>query len=211
MCVPKHRRKERPNLEVYSDFYHGFNNVDPMVFPTNDGRDVFPKLGLNDKGTQGYIGDKVKRCDAMPSKSWLKKGAKYIFRGSNPNLELGRKDPESWDAYPDHSRLILNESSNSNLHSVLCNADPLSGSCRYQSTIVLDEDIICAGTCTAGDHPDQIPVSGTLSCECSLDEPRTIRIDQPASSNMPAAWYEYVKDECISLAFPENGNMKAVR
>lgn len=96
-----HRRPERANLEVYSDFYAGFNNVDPMHFPTNDGRDVFPKIGLlGQDGKRNYIGDKVKRCDAMPAKAWLKKGAKYIFRGSSPNLALGKKDPESWDAYP---------------------------------------------------------------------------------------------------------------
>ena len=204
-----HRRKERPNLEVYSDFFSGFNNVDPLDFPTNDGRDAFPKIGLNDKGTWGYIGDRVKRCDDMPARSWLKKGAKYIFRGSSPNLDFGRKDPDSWDQWPDASRLILDETSGSNLYSVLCNAD-VTGSCRYQSTVILSEDIECVGTCTAGDHPDQIPVAGTQPCECSIDEPRTIRIDQPGSSSNPSSWFEYVREPCVHLAIPEQGHAKVV-
>ena len=233
-----HRRAERPNLEVYSDFYAGkciltislkatcfethtspysicfllqlgFNNVDPMYFPTTDGRDVFPKVGLDDKGNRGYIGDRVKLCTDMPTMSWLKKGARYIFRGSSPNLELGRSDPKAWDAYPDASRLVLDETSGSNLYSVLCNADH-TGVCRYESTVILSEDIECTGTCTAGDHPDRTPVSGTYPCECSIDEPRTIRIDQPSSSGLPSSWFEYVKDECVNLAFQESGDMKAV-
>lgn len=185
-----------------------FNNVDPMHFPTNDGRDPFPKIGLDDKGDRGYIGDRVKRCEDMPDKAWLKKGAKYVFRGSSPNLEFGRMDPTSWDAYPDASRLVLDESSGSGLYSRLCNPEPLTGACQYESTVILSEDVACVGTCTAGDHPDTIPVAGQQPCECSIDEPRTIRVDQPSSTGLPSSWYEYMKEECVNFAFPDAGNVK---
>ena len=202
------RREFRPNLEVFSDFLFSDNEVDPMHLPTSDGRDVFPKLGLDDGGRE-YIGDKIKRCDAMPSRQWLRKGAKYVFRGSSPNPEYGRKDPAFWDNHPTIIRIILNSSSN--LHTVLCNADPVTGFCRFKSSVFLTEDIECVGTCIAGES-DDVPISGIQPCECSIDEQRTVRVDNPASVNgsHPSVWYEYVRDECIQMAFPESGYMKSV-
>uniref|UniRef100_A0A7S4S6P4 DUF1501 domain-containing protein n=1 Tax=Ditylum brightwellii TaxID=49249 RepID=A0A7S4S6P4_9STRA len=205
-------QEQRPNLEVYADFFSFENTIDPMMFPTTDGRDVFPKTGLNDGG-RVYIGDKNKRCDAMPPKAWLRKGAKFIFRGSDPNVELGRKDPKYWVdpvwSDPQHySRVILDETSN--LHSELCNADPVTGACRFASTVILANDVDCIGTCNAGEYKQHI--SGLQPCECSIDEIRTVRVDNPATAtgNLPSVWYEYVRDTCVQMAFPEPGYMKAV-
>lgn len=63
-----------------------------MVIPSSEGRDLFPKQTLSVGGEKGYVGDKVQRCDQMPEKAWLKKGAVWEFRETSQSL-LGKQDP----------------------------------------------------------------------------------------------------------------------
>jgi hypothetical protein len=115
----------RSNLEVELDLnVWSSNYIDPMRVTTKDGRDVFPKLGLDDRG-RVYIGDGVKRCDSMPPRSFLKKGAKYRYLGSDSSSELGRADPDWWKDYNDKPKLVLSESSD--LFAALCNANGGTG------------------------------------------------------------------------------------
>lgn len=176
----------------------------PMWLPTSEGRDVFPKLTLdvNHKVSngRGYVGDKVQRCDSMPSKPWLRKGAIYQFR-ENPQSLMGKKDPNSWANDGNANQLVL-DSQQSRLYQQLCNYDLEKEACDFKSTVALGHDIPCTGRCVAG------PTGNARSCECSIDEPRTVILYPP---NSPPVWYEYVKAPCVQLAFPEPGNLRTVR
>eukprot|EP00957_Ditylum_brightwellii_P199668 15221142-Ditylum_brightwellii.AAC.1 len=80
----------------------------------------------------------------------------------------------------------------SNLHSELCNADPVTGACCFASIVILANDVDCIGTCNAREYKQHI--SGLHPCECSIDEIRTVCIGNPATAtgNLPSVWYEYV-------------------
>ncbi len=83
------QQSQRDNIEASWDLGWIGNEIDPMEIPTSEGRDVFPKLQLKKlNGKRGYIGDKVVRCDALPSKQWLKKGATYHFRENSQSCKL---------------------------------------------------------------------------------------------------------------------------
>ncbi len=81
------REDQRDNIEAEWDLGFVPNALDPMELPTSEGRDVFPKTTLNIYDNRGYIGDKVARCDALPPKAWLKKGATYHFRENSQSCE----------------------------------------------------------------------------------------------------------------------------
>ncbi len=90
------RTNERDNIEADWDFGWVVNRLDPMMLPTSEGRDVFPKQTLLVDGKRGYIGDQVvPRCDAQPDKMWLRKGAIWEFRESSQSL-MGKQDPDWW-------------------------------------------------------------------------------------------------------------------
>ncbi|KAL7541734.1 hypothetical protein ACHAXR_011178 [Thalassiosira sp. AJA248-18] len=208
---------QRDNIEALWSLGWIENSVDPMWLPTSEGRDVFPKFTLNVNG-RGYVGDKVQRCDSMPSKDWLRKGAVYQFREDSLNL-MGKKDPNWWarTAQVDDvacssglkspfcsvktTEMILDPEISS-LYAKLCNFNDETGACEFKSTVILDQDIPCAGRCVAG------PTGNSRSCECNIDDPRTVRIVQP---NSPPVWYEYVRAPCVQMSFPENGYLRAVR
>lgn len=192
------------NSEFDFMFDWRFNKIDPMWLPSSNARDVFPKTSLLVDGKRGYIGDKVPRCDAMPSRPWLRKGAVYQFRKS-AQTEMGKQDVDwatkEWVNWP---RMVLDPATSS-LYAKLCNANEL-GECQFKSTVVLDEDLPCDGTCQARSLPWD-GVGFQMPCECSIDEPRTVKVD---NSKAPV-WYEYVRLPCISLAYPEIGNMNTVK
>ena len=70
------------------------NEIDPMRISPKEGRDVFPKLGLDLKNGEKrkFIGDKLQLCEAMPEKSFLSKGATYRYLGSDPIPKMIRAD-----------------------------------------------------------------------------------------------------------------------
>ena len=76
-------------------------------------------------------------------------------------------DPEGWT-----SRLIL-DSSTSTLYQKLCNFNSSTNQCEFKSTVILDEDIPCDGSCDAR----RATWDGlSMPCECSIDEPRTVKL-----------------------------------
>lgn len=83
---------ERDNIEAEWDYGYVRNRIDPMMFPSNEGRDFFPKQTLLVDGKRGYVGDQVPRCDQMPDKAWLHKGAVWEFR-ENSQVLMGKHDP----------------------------------------------------------------------------------------------------------------------
>jgi len=196
---------DRDNIEA--EWSQGWipNRVDPMTLPTSEGRDFFPKQTLLVDGKRGFIGDKVPRCDAMPDKPWLRNGAIWEFRENSQSV-MGKQDPFWWaDPETWSPRMILDPTSN--LYKQLCNYN--NGECEFRSTVHLDGNITCAGTCNAGQSLWDPTASPTGPCECSIDEPRTVRIDH--SPTLAPVWYEYKRAPCIQVAFPETGNMNSVK
>ena len=64
---------------------------DPMIL-NGDRRDAFPKMDLN----EGFVGDGYPLCAEMPSRSFLKKGAKYRLVGNLNRPEL-TSEPGFWE------------------------------------------------------------------------------------------------------------------
>jgi hypothetical protein len=121
---------------------------------------------------------------------------------------MGKKDPNWWASPETWSpRLVLN-SATSQLYAKLCNFNVQTNKCDFQSTVILDEDIPCDGSCSARRAMWDSP--GISSpCECSIDEPRTFRLDHSTTS--APVWYEYVRAPCVQMSFVGAGNMNAVR
>jgi len=202
------RNKPRANLESDWDTeYWASNFIDPMFLPAKDRRDVFPKLGLEDGGKRAYIGDKVQRCDDLPPRAFLQEGARYRFLGWDSTPVSGRADPEWWRHDNWQARLVLSEA-NSELFAALCNkADPSdpNGPCRFEPYVTLTETLNCVGSCAASS-------SGAWGeCECSIDEPRVVRLEPSAvTGSSKPLYYEYVPAPCVEMAFPEDGNAQVV-
>lgn len=95
---------------------------------------------------------------------------------------MNKQDPEWWSTPEDWSpRMILNPAT-SNLYDKLCNMNNQTGKCEFLSTVILDEDISCVGTCIAKRAKWDYWPSFPSSCECSVDEPRTVRMDHSTTT-----------------------------
>ena len=150
------------------------NRIDPLrIIP--EWRDRFPKTD----STGGYIGDRIVKCEDLPTKAYLYKGAKFRFLGSKPLPEL-TTDPSAYETLESVVRLSLPTSSP--LREKLCNADS-QGNCRYQNTVTLDASIT-----NCGNGPE---------CDPNMD---TIRVVQVADG----AYFEYVAEPCVHTAFYNN-------
>ena len=193
-------QEARSNLEASGSLRRqGQNNdIDPMRISSKEGRDAFPKLGLDygNGENRRYIGDDLPSCSSLPSKAFLAKGATYRFLGSNPNPTMSRPDVPFHSRHGKSPRLRLRPESSS-LYKALCNAADSSGKCRFQSFVVLDKNLECDGTCLP------TPIGGDQeTCECSIDEPRVVRLDSSSAtgSKFPI-YYEYVRPPCATMAF----------
>ena len=186
------------------------NDIDPMRINAKDGRDVFPKLGL-DLGNgeeRKYVGDGVQLCGQMPTRAFLSKGATYRYLGSDPSPIMARADVPAHSRHRKSPHLILSPTTSS-LYKELCNANPSisGGKCRFRSIVVLQDNLECDGKClptrTGGDKE---------TCECSIDEPRVVRIDasNETGSRKPI-YFEYVRKPCVSLAFQSDESLIAVK
>jgi cullin-associated NEDD8-dissociated protein 1 len=102
------------------------NMFDPMQVK-GSWRDMFPKMDLGD----GFIGDRLPLCVDLPSKAFLRTGAKYVYLGSSP---LPTMQDES-------GHIVLDASSQ--LYEQLCAQD--GGSCQFPSSITLAENFACQG------------------------------------------------------------------
>lgn len=140
----------------------------------------------------------------VSNRAWLRKGAAYQFRENSQSL-LGKKDPDSWSE-SGGPRLVLDPSS-SNLFKKLCNWNDSTKTCDFKSTVVLDEDVQCYGSCTAKAEWEGSDIDSP--CECSIDMPRTVRLDfSPTSAPV---WYEYVMEPCVQMAFDSPEDLTTVR
>lgn len=196
------REGDRDNIEPGWSLGWWANYIDPMELPTSEGRDMFPKTTLLVDGKRGYIGDKVARCDEMPDKPWLRAGAVWEFRADSQSL-LGKQDPFWWATQETWTPRMDLDPNTSSLYAELCNHD--GQQCNFESTVVLSQDVTCDGTCTAGQSKWEF----TLPCECSIDMPRTVRINLPPP--LAPVWYEYKQAPCVQMAFPEDGNVNTVK
>eukprot|EP00957_Ditylum_brightwellii_P090631 6902541-Ditylum_brightwellii.AAC.1 len=61
-----------------------------------------------------------------------------------------------------------------------CNADPVTGACCFASIAIQANDVDYIGTCNVREYKQHI--SGLQPCECSIDEIRTVHVDNPATA-----------------------------
>ena len=143
------------------------NRMDPMkIQPT--WRDKFPKSHTEN----GYIGDNFPLCIDLPSRHFLRKGARYRFLGSSSLPEMV-DDPPEFATDNTIQQMVLSE--NSNLRAQLCNVDR-NGSCQYMNTVILPTNLNCVDN------------------ECNVDTLRVVKV----AENM---FYEYVQYPCVQEVF----------
>jgi hypothetical protein len=141
----------------------------------------------------------------ISDRAWLRRGAVYQFRENSQSL-LGKKDPDWWSEPEDWSPRLVLDPSSSDLFKKLCNWNDETKTCVFKSSVVLDEDLKCDGSCTAR----RAVWDGIESpCECSIDMPRTIRLDHSPTS--APVWYEYVPPPCVQMAFVPPEDLNTVR
>ena len=165
--------EKRLNVEQQVDVPNRFDDM----WINGVERDPFPKIGTLDNS---YIGDGYPLCDDLPSKHWLRKGARYRFLGSNPKPELGEQDNDGF--YGVHGswaglRVDMTLNAGSSLYTALCNADNL-GSCNFSVNVYLQNHVPCSGN------------------ECDVEMPRVVKVGN--------IYYEYIRPACVSLPFSTN-------
>ena len=143
-------------------------------------RDPYPKMNLYKQ----HVGDGYPLCADLSPRSFLRVGASFRYLGQHARTEL--MESRDWSAYGqgDASAPIFAPSpTGSALHTVLCNANPTSGQCRLQSTVVLSSNLQCHDR------------------ECLVDTLRLIEI----SVSGTYVYFEYKAPACTALAFHNNG------
>lgn len=162
----------RGNMEARSVPYT--NNIDPMKIVAA-ARDQFPKMDL----LNGFIGDGYPLCTDLPSRPFLRKGARYHYLGLKPYPRLVL-DPSRY-ADPNRTDIVrLNlDASTSALHAKLCRPIAATGQCDYLSTVTLDSNLACGGI------------------ECSVQTVRVVRLGT-------GVFYEYEELPCVELEFYPN-------
>ena len=154
------------------------NKIDPMVI-VPQWRDSRPKTDLS----SGFIGDRYPLCSDLPSKVFLRKGAKYQLLGGST---LPRYHKELELDVDDVSDTILElDPAGSSLHTALCS--PLeNGECTYPREVVLEEALDCAGM------------------ECLVDAARMVEL-------AGGIVFEYVPPPCVELTFFGEGKVARSR
>eukprot|EP00656_Telonema_subtile_P022373 TRINITY_DN2349_c0_g4_i2.p1 TRINITY_DN2349_c0_g4~~TRINITY_DN2349_c0_g4_i2.p1 ORF type:complete len:1161 (-),score=234.81 TRINITY_DN2349_c0_g4_i2:206-3688(-) len=159
------RQAFRGNLEAVSGPYSS-NSVDPMQIKS-DWRDSLPKTNLD----KGFLGDGYPLCDAFAERSFLLKGARFVYTGPN--------SAESFlDQYDDGDKRLAPDSATSQLYTKLCNPDG-GGKCQFAAEVTLDADLPCDGA------------------ECRVDTASVIKIVESAGT----AFYSYAPAPCVRLSF----------
>lgn len=119
-------RRYRGNIEnTMNNAANVGNLVDNMYISAID-HDTFPKDAMDGK----FVGDGYPLCHSLPSRAFLRKGAKYSYLGSSSS-PVKRSFASVFD---------LN--TNSQLYQKLCVPDE-NGICQFRSTIVLNENLAC--------------------------------------------------------------------
>ena len=149
------------------------NGVDPLTIDVRY-RDMFPKMGLNGR----YIGDGFPLCADLPKYHFLRRGAKYVLLGYNPQPELQEADPDNW--LTSSSTVRFEADPSGGLHSALCGAasSGISAACTYPPVVELTKNLGCRGK------------------ECYASTLRVVKVNN--------VMYEYVQRPCVHQAFLEN-------
>ncbi len=158
------------DTQPYRGNIEGDNRVDPMRINAQ-WRDRFPKTDT----TGGYIGDDYPLCNDFPSKSFLRKGAKYRLLGGS-NLPELMDDPVEFAGRSETVKLHLDETSP--LRSLLCNENNV-GQCDYRIHVTLQTNFDCTGI------------------ECDVDTVRVVEVE-------PGIFYEFVPPPCVTFSFYSN-------
>lgn len=132
-------------------------------------------MGLSKK----YVGDGYPLCEDLPTKHFLKKGAKYrLTSNGQPELQV---DPESWgnpNFLGSGTADRMSADPNGQLYMKLCQSE--QGVCQYPVMVELDIDLDCMGS------------------ECNIETIRTIEVET-------GVFYEYIRTPCVEKAFFEGG------
>ena len=158
------RQEIRGNIEGDGDYDE--NSIDPMKIQIL-WRDRYPKLGLDKK----HVGDQYMMCADMPSKAFLRKGAKYRLLGNNQvsQIQHPQRDGEG--------NVLTNVlKASSELYGQLCQFNGYE--CQFRSIVHLDQNIDC------GSQDDGL---------CSMDIVHIVQVSD--------VYYEYERPACINFPF----------
>jgi hypothetical protein len=158
------------------------NQIDPMqIQPLY--RDALPKSGLR-SGPRGYIGDSYPLCTSLPERAFLRRGARYTYRGTTVPDSPGTLGVGSWGKI--RKRLaqsprstVATLAAESLLHEALCSADA-QGECQFPSEVHLTRSLSCTGV------------------ECDVDTATVVAV--PTGEDM-TVYYEYIPQPCVWLTF----------
>ena len=185
----------RGNYEDLDNGSNGNSYLDPLQITStrrsSDNRDWFPKI----VPTGGYLGDQVPLCDDLPSKPFLRKGAKYRLLGGS-SRPLWHYEVDEWDQDKEVRRMTLDSSSD--LYNELCkpqNPPPRASTLQSGSgTASFNSSLwgapFCSGSntqCDSGtllEGNDGIKECGNNETSCTIDNCEDGSIETPASESV---------------------------
>ena len=200
------------------------NFIDP-VFLDAYVRDYFPKMDLHDR----YLGDRYPLCTDLPTRAFLRKGARYRYLGrasAQPPLGaaypyapdagfaqhsyplLGGKDPYRNDWYDSEGNRVRAGWVNRTewLAGVPDDTQPrfvLANSSALYAQLC-GGSVSLSGACT---FPLEVTLSANLACtglECDVDTARTVQLTSPDGVTVE---YEYVRVPCVELTWFTGGRV----
>ena len=168
------------------------NSIDPMMIQI-EWRDRYPKMGLDGK----YVGDQYMICADIPSKMFLRKGAKYRLLGSKKESQLQHPQRDSQGNVVSYTL-----DASSELLAQLCRDD--NGKCTFPSLVELEQNVKCFGVECSLDIVQVVQVHGIyyeyVKPACInfpfFDEGRTILKRQGDGSEIPSG--------CVDQSFQSN-------
>ena len=172
-------QSRRGNIENPDGNSNGGTYMEPMqIHPY--WRDPFPKLDLHD----GYVGDGYPLCVDLPTRSFLRQGARFDYRGSAVTGDGLTECPSCYAMQLSHSHANLElTDASSPLHQALCSPSQ-DGSCQLASTVTLAATLPCHGF------------------ECETD-PRLFTVFHGSTT----AVYEWRRPACVEFPFYSNAKV----
>lgn len=151
------------------------NFIDPMRLRAS-WRDPFPKMGLGGGGGGGYLGDGYPLCTSMPPRSFLRRGARYVYLGGGPSPTMHDDDASTVTSW------LTLDAAQSTLFQALCHP-AADGVCTHAAEVTLDTNLACHGA------------------ECNVETARVVRV----VSGGTASYWEFVNPSCVHLTFYGGG------
>ena len=143
---------------------HSRKHVDPMPLFGNR-RDLLPKMNLY----SGHLGDHYPPCNALPSRAYLRAGARFTYIGTSPKAKW--TDVYTWNLELNKGLATYAPQQNTSaLYAKLCDPDATAGPtgrCQLKPEVVLDQDLDC----------------DPYSTECSINEPTIVAIGPPGHAD----------------------------